>query len=163
MIIYEETQLFGIWVYLLLAMTLVVGVVSVFLVTRGNRNAMRVGVAVVLPGLAIVLAVLTQLVMYTHVDSARLEARFGLITFFSVSVPLSDIEDSRVVEYRPIADAGGWGMRYGRFEGEACTFWNARGNQGVYIVTEHKRYLIGSQRPDELLAAIKQGRPDRVR
>jgi hypothetical protein len=49
---------------------------------------------------------------------------------------------------------GGWGLRYGGDNGWA---YNARGNRGVQLVLQgEKRVLIGSQRPEELLAALKE-------
>lgn len=66
-------------------------------------------------------------------------------------IDFAAIRSCRVVTYHPIRDYGGWGIRYGR-KGKA---YNVSGNQGVELVfAEGKPLLIGSQRPEELAAAI---------
>ena len=56
--------------------------------------------------------------------------------------------------YRPIWEYGGWGIRYG-WKGTA---YNVSGNRGVQLVlTNGKRILIGSQKPEELIRVIKAG------
>jgi hypothetical protein len=53
--------------------------------------------------------------------------------------------------YRPIRDYGGWGVRFGP-RGRA---YNVSGNRGVEITLANgKRVLVGSQRADDLAAAI---------
>jgi hypothetical protein len=70
-------------------------------------------------------------------------------------LPLADIQSARAVVYRPILDYTGWGIRIGP-KGWA---YNAYGNRGVCIVRKNgKRFLLGSQRADELAKAIQSGR-----
>jgi hypothetical protein len=53
--------------------------------------------------------------------------------------------------YRPIRDYGGWGIRYGR----GSKAYNVSGNLGVMLeLSDGRRLLIGSQKPDELANAI---------
>jgi hypothetical protein len=66
-------------------------------------------------------------------------------------IALSEIADAHTRKYRPLAEYGGWGIRYG-FSGMA---YNVSGDEGVQLVlTSGKRILIGSQRSRELEAAI---------
>ena len=54
--------------------------------------------------------------------------------------------------YRPIRDYGGWGIRYGG-PGKA---YNVSGNHGVLLdLADGTTLMIGSQRPEELAAAIR--------
>ena len=66
-----------------------------------------------------------------------------------------DFTSITVVEattYRPIRDYGGWGIRYGG-PGKA---YNVSGNKGVLLTFgTGKTLMIGSQRPEELAAAIR--------
>jgi len=56
-----------------------------------------------------------------------------------------------VLTYSPISDYGGWGIRYGSI-GKA---YNVSGNRGVQLeLLNGERILIGSQKPEELAAAI---------
>lgn len=71
------------------------------------------------------------------------------------SIAIGDIADFEARRYRPILEYGGWGIRYG-LKGRA---YNVSGNRGVQLtLTNGKRILIGSQRPDELAAALAQAR-----
>ncbi len=73
-------------------------------------------------------------------------------------LPLEDVTEVEAVTYRPLADYGGWGIRYslglrGRTKGKA---YNPTGNRGVRITYVNERHiLLGSQKPDELAAAIE--------
>jgi hypothetical protein len=68
-------------------------------------------------------------------------------------VPASEIAGAEAVTYRPILEYGGWGMRIG-CRGRA---YNVSGNRGVFIRrTSGTCFLLGSQRPDELAAAIEK-------
>ena len=57
--------------------------------------------------------------------------------------------------YKPIREYGGWGIRCS-FTGKGKAY-NVSGNKGVQLVfTNGKKLLIGSQIPDELVAAIEK-------
>ena len=93
--------------------------------------------------------------MRTTVTGEQLVVQFGyLFPMYRKRIPCNTIRETRVVEYRPLRDAGGWGIRFGRFEKEPCRFLNSRGNRGVLIETELKRYIIGSQKPEQLKGAL---------
>jgi hypothetical protein len=54
-------------------------------------------------------------------------------------------------EYRPLLEYGGWGIRCGK-NGKA---YNVSGKKGLQIIFKNgKKLLIGSQNPEELVAAI---------
>jgi hypothetical protein len=64
-----------------------------------------------------------------------------------------EIRSCEARTYRPLLEYGGWGVRCGR-GGKA---YNVSGNRGVQLeFTNGKRLLIGSQRPEELAAAIQE-------
>ncbi len=66
-------------------------------------------------------------------------------------IPLAKLEGYEVLTYSPISDYGGWGIRYGSI-GKA---YNVSGNRGVQLeLLNGERILIGSQKPEELAAAI---------
>ena len=71
---------------------------------------------------------------------------FALISF-------EDIESIEEIEYDPIKDYGGWGIRYGA-KGNAL---NAYGNKGVLLNYKEKRsMLIGSQKSKELADVLNK-------
>ncbi len=68
-------------------------------------------------------------------------------------ISMHDATRWEAVTYRPIMEYGGWGIRW-TMRGRA---YNVYGNRGVRIDFGNGRHLlIGSQRPDELEAAINQ-------
>ena len=68
-------------------------------------------------------------------------------------IKLEGLSSFGAVEYRPIWEYGGWGMRW-RPGGRA---YNVRGRRGVKMEFENgKHLLIGSQRAEELEGAIRK-------
>ena len=69
-------------------------------------------------------------------------------------IAFKELKGYEVRAYRPILEYGGWGIRFG-LKGKA---YNVCGNRGVQLeLTNGKRLLIGSQRPEELWQAIQAG------
>lgn len=70
-------------------------------------------------------------------------------------IALRDVTDARARQYSAIGEFGGWGIRIG-VRGWA---YNVSGDHGVQLtLASGKRILIGSQRSDELEAAIRQAK-----
>ena len=64
-----------------------------------------------------------------------------------------DLAEHYYRTYKPILEYGGWGIRCS-FTGKGKAY-NVSGNKGVQLVlTNGKKLLIGSQKSDELAAAI---------
>jgi len=80
------------------------------------------------------------------------------IRFFPLThqeIPFKDIVSCEVRTYSPIREFGGWGIRYGR----GTKAYNVSGNRGIQLeLSNGKRVLIGSQRPEELAGAIEAGK-----
>jgi hypothetical protein len=61
---------------------------------------------------------------------------------------------SFVRQYSPIAEYGGWGLRFGLF-GKG-TAYNISGNKGLQLqFIDNKKLLIGTNKPDELTETLK--------
>ena len=93
------------------------------------------------------------LYLRTTVTEAQVTVRFGaLFPLYQRSIPRADIASFEAVTYSPLADYGGWGIKWGR-GGLAL---NARGNRGVQLTLRNgRRVLVGSQRPEELAEALR--------
>ncbi len=88
--------------------------------------------------------------LVTEVVPGELSVR--LYPFRTVRFPVADIRSLEVREYSPLREFGGWGVRVGP-GGKA---YNAYGNLGVQLVlADGRRVLVGSQRPQELEAALR--------
>lgn len=154
--IYREEQLFGWWVYAL--MGVMIALSSYFLKIRleggegsdSYPHSFGIIVGFVLPAVLLV----GVLRMTTVVDPCQIEVCFGWIPTYRRSLNIGAIQRVEVVTYRPISHCRGWGIRSAR-DGERVL--NARGNRGVRVhTTDGGRFLIGSQRPEELAATIER-------
>jgi len=63
------------------------------------------------------------------------------------------VKSAKVIDYRPIREYGGWGVRYG-LKGKAL---NVRGKHGIEIeFFSGSNLLIGTQKPEELKNTLKE-------
>jgi len=97
------------------------------------------------------------LLLVVEVRETHLFIRLGwAFPMLWTRIPLADVASVRAVVYRPLLQAGGWGWRFGRFEGRWCRFYNARGKRGVHLVADGKHGIIGSQDPERLTAVLRE-------
>lgn len=164
-VLYEENQRFAIWVYILMFL-LIFGLLPV-LVGLGKEPA-KTGEEPI--PLGVIALIVVSLLLATNLMRLRIRVRsndvyLSLGVLFPMlwrRVNLDTIVEERVVTYRPLRDAGGWGIRLGMFEGTPTSFFNARGNRGVLLTTGHRPLIIGSQDPEPLAEAIARAREQYV-
>jgi hypothetical protein len=100
-------------------------------------------------GVAFPLFMLTIKMTTTVSDAIRI--RFSPFMLRPRVISPRDIAGHQSVQYRPIAEYGGWGIKGTRSD-RAYNVW---GDRGVKIaLTDGNKVMIGSQRPDELNMAI---------
>ena len=155
-LIYEERQRFALWAYAALigaiGSALLFGVPELYsdpahsllwtLLTAGGMLALLCGVFNLL-----------WLVVRVHEDHIYVRLGWAFPMLWT-RLPLDDVEAVQVVTYRPLLQAGGWGWRFGHFNGRWCRFYNARGNRGVWLQINGKQYIIGSQEPERLAGVL---------
>jgi len=160
-IVFREEQNFDWWVYAFIAFT--DAVIWGTLYCLGSAGAppgterglspelaLALFLGLVLP----VLLVVALLRMTTEVDHDHLRVWFGWIPTYRRTFSIGSVKKVEIVEYRPIADYGGWGIRLGR---DGVRVLNARGNRGVRLeLADGSKLLIGSQVPEQLARAIDQ-------
>ena len=87
------------------------------------------------------------------VDQNGLHYQFFPLHFKSYTIILDEMEKIEAVEYKPISEYGGWGIKYG-FKGKA---YNTRGKLGVKIHLKNgTNILFGSQKHKALAKVLKQ-------
>jgi hypothetical protein len=167
--LFEERQRFTQWWLRLLLLPLVVGAL-IFVVAStyqqlilgnpfGDRPLPDAGLVLanlfmLLVGIGLPMALLTATLVVT-VDRIRLVVKLSLLA--DKRVPLSNVVSFRVVDYRPIRDYGGWGLRYSLRRKRWA--YNVKGSRGVEIdLSDGRRWLIGSQRPEELAEALARAK-----
>lgn len=160
-VVYEETQRFGVWVYILM-FVLVAGLLVAFVgLSKMAENPNAAPAPAVPLSLALVILLLCSNLMLLRVRVRENDVYVSLGVLFPMlwrRVRLETIVEERVVTYRPLRDAGGWGVRLGMFEGKPASYFNARGNRGVLLTTANRPFIIGSQNPEPLAEAIARAR-----
>lgn len=154
---YIEEQFFAPWVYWLVSVLAVGGTILTTIALKKDHYSSFSFWFFPVYLATLYVFVLNLLYLRIEVSEDLLRLRLGyFLPLGWKRIPLKDIRESRVVVYHPIRDAGGWGIRFGRFEGQFCRFWNARGNRGVFLRTAKHCYVIGSQQPEQLLLALRR-------
>ena len=160
-VVYEETQRFALWVYILMFVMIAGTLVAMVGLggETGNPEKESIPFGVVLLTMAGLLLICNLLLLRVRVRENDVYLSLGvLFPMFWRRVGLDTIVEERVIRYRPLRDAGGWGMRLGMFEGKPTSFFNARGDRGVLLATEQRPLIIGSQNPEPLAEAIARAR-----
>jgi membrane protein YdbS with pleckstrin-like domain len=152
-VLFEESQLAAPW-----AFALVIGVPAflwylALTVPAPGTTALRAGAAfATFVGLFVALT----LRMKVEVTPAALRVEFGWLPLYRDSVPISRIESAQAVEYHPLVQHGGWGLRGSLRQGGLLS---ARGHEGVQLRLDNgKVVIIGSQRASQLTDALARAR-----
>lgn len=112
--------------------------------------------------LAVILPLLFGRLLITVQDNS-LHVAFGYLGIIKKDIPLADIKEARVVEYRPIRQFGGWGIRCGKFENKKTGCYTMKGTRGVLLtlsrevrtcISKTNRLIIGSASPERLKIAL---------
>ena len=162
-LIFREVQAFG---SSLRALTVVLMAVSVVIFgialweTITNPKTTNTLVPTLLSIIAIAIPIAVTILFFilkleTEVRSDGLYVRFYPMHIRFRKFTREDLAEYYCRTYKPILEYGGWGIRCS-FTGKGKAY-NVSGNKGVQLVlTNGKKLLIGSQKPDELAAAIDQ-------
>ena len=143
--LFEENQRFTqwwLWVILL----------SFPIMSLGPFDENPINLYHILIGLGIPLLFYTfQLRIKVSVDG--LHYQFFPFHFKSHTIKIEDIEKIKSMEYSPLKEYGGWGIKFG-FKGKA---YNVSGNKGVKVFLKNNtNIMFGSQRHNELSKALKK-------
>ncbi len=94
--------------------------------------------------------------MTVRVGVEEMRVDFGHLGWPRWRFPIADIRHARAVEFSPLRDYGGWGIRVGR--DSMCL--NQRGRRGVRFGFLGREYVVGSDDPARLLAALRTAGAD---
>ena len=141
---FEEKQKFTqwwLWVILL----------SFPIISVGPFDDNEINVYYVLIGLAIpLLFYLFELRLKVNNDGLHYQFFPFHLKFYTIK--MEEIESFKAMQYSPLKEYGGWGIKYG-FKGKA---YNVSGNKGVKIFLKNGANIIfGSQKHKELEKALK--------
>ncbi len=151
-ILFEEKQKFKQWWLWLLLLGLTGFIAYKIFIEKDYGNSSKtIGIMIL-----IVMFSLSSLFFFinlkTRIYSDRIELKFFPFINHWKKYPFTSIEKMEVIQYNPILDYGGWGIRLGAY--------NISGNKGLKIHFIPKKsfretLLIGTQKPEELIKIIK--------
>jgi len=89
----------------------------------------------------------------TRLDRVGFHYRFFPFVWNWKTIRKEDFKTWEVAKYNPILDFGGLGYRWRPKNGRAMSI---RGNHGLKLVLNGHKLLIGTQKPDQLRAALNK-------
>lgn len=132
------------------------GIISFAVIILGFRNYMgftpsdRAIIAISFFAIASIFALVLTLRMHTTVSDGSLKVRFW--PFSRLTVPIADVKQSEIIQYDPLSDFGGWGVR----PGLGGIIYSVRGRSAVKVVRNGGSLIyIGTGKPEELLQSIR--------
>lgn len=151
---FREVQYMRQWWFMLLLISsdiIALAVIAGVIPKDKIGQAFTIGVPAVLVMLGVT-ALFFFANLKTEVKDDGLYIKFFPFHFANVKISLEEVASVEPVSYSPLKDYGGWGIRYA-IRGKA---YNPVGHRGVKITYANGRHiLIGSQKPEELVEAIK--------
>lgn len=150
---YVERQNFHPWAYAILLATGVGGLLLSLPAMDGSVVVERA-----IPGflmLATAAILVNVLAMTIRVLPNGVHIHFGRIIFYySKTIPFDEVKRVEVVNYEPLRESGGWGIRWGKHQGQKARYFSARGNRAVLLETGDDLFILGSSDPERLEQAI---------
>lgn len=151
--VFIETQKFNKWWhYILMGFPLTATIVTTYFTLKtpqANPTSLYIST-----GLAALVTVwLFTIKLKTTIDNSKIIAHFFGVPFCKREILWSDIQTIDVIEYSPLMDYGGWGIRYSSSSG---TCYNVAGKTGIKIIKKDgTAFLVGTQQKEEAIQIIK--------
>ena len=148
--IYKETQqIRQVWIWaILLTVTGIAGGTMIYQLINDTQTSLGelilpVGVLVFVNGLFFSMRLTTRL------DASSLT--FTYFPFLRKKVyPLSELASMELIAYNGLLEYGGWGIKW---NGD-CWSYTTGGTHGILVKTKDKKFLLGTQKPEEVKKAI---------
>lgn len=148
--IFKETQSYaGTWVmYLIILIELpTVVLLIVFYTTSEDKQEMAIALGVVLGTMALLLLFILNLKLETRIDRESVSFRYVPFIRKWRKYPKQEIKSIRVINYSPITDYGGWGLK----GNQTTRAYSVLGDEGLLLdVGEKKKLMIGTMKSREL-------------
>lgn len=147
MITYSEAQ----HMPLVTIPAMIIGIILVTFSLFSADDRVRM-ILLILSGLMLISISVVFHGMITTVTLEHVTVRLEIVKIRLLKLNAADIVDVEFYRFSPIADFGGWGIRFGKkIKGY---YW--RGNTGALITMKNgKKYLVGSDNANNLAAVIR--------
>lgn len=157
-ILYREVQTIQslwFWGMILIPMAIIIyGMIQqlIFKIPWGNNPISNKGLAVI--GLIVIIGLplfLKMIRLEILVRDNGIFFRYAPFHFRFQRIPFENVKSYQIIQYRPLRDYGGWGIRYGKYG----KVYSISGNTGFQIITSNqKKILLGTLNPNELKNAV---------
>jgi hypothetical protein len=153
-ITFIEIQRFNKWWHYLLAAFPMALVTGIFLAARMNDvsnpddrlASVIMGSTMFILLMAFIWFLLLRL--ETHMDSNGIKVNYKWMPFCKRTIPWDEIKQISVIDYSPLSDYGGWGVRYSASGNGWC--YNVAGDKGIKLFYQTgKPFLIGTQQAEK--------------
>ncbi len=156
---FYETQQFRKWWFILLILcsygiALYGFIRQVFFgIPFGNKPADNLSFSIIMAGITFLYVFLFSIRLQTKINEDGIHVRFFPFHLNYKTYKWKEISLVEVIKYNPLAEYGGWGLRYGK-SGKAYTI---SGKFGIKIVfLNHSNLLIGTQKAGEVEKILNQ-------
>lgn len=159
-VVHEEITPWPAWVVAIMWVACLMGAASAL--GPALRRLMEGGsLGPVLPalagGVALLLVPLVARFLFgrlrVRVTRTSVHLSFGSTSLISKVIPFDEIRSMEAVDYSPLMEFGGWGIRY-RWGGKRA--WTIRGSRALVLHLEDGKHLyVGSDNPEGLAAHIR--------
>lgn len=121
----------------------------------GDKPASNAELLIVTGVLLLFTSLMLSLRLDTIIKEDGIYVRFFPLQWRFKHYPWDSLIKCFVRSYSPLTEYGGWGLRFGP-GGKGWAF-NISGNKGMQLqFTNHKKILIGTNRPDEITKALNK-------
>ena len=157
--IFKETQRFRqVWIWtILLGITGIVGGAMTYQLINDPQTSLGelifpIGLLLFINGLFFSMRLTTRL------DASSLT--FTYYPFLRKKVyPLSELVSMELIAYNGLLEYGGWGIKW---NGD-CWSYTTGGTHGILVKTKDKKFLLGTQKPEEAKQSIAKFNEQRSR
>ncbi len=151
---YSEQQKFEHnWIKLVLwCIVILCAIISIIVIAKAKANF----IIALLPFIfnVLLLSLFSQMKLELTINENML--RFKFRPFINRIITKDKIRQIQIINYDPISEYGGWGIRYGK-NGWAYT---AKGFYGIKLITSlNKKILIGISNPEAISKFLKEYYP----
>ncbi len=157
---YIETQKFNQWyIKLILIIPFITVISGIIMGDPKSSDSTHLAISFGILGIITALFYFTKL--ETKLDEDGVKVRFYPFQRAFYFVAWDELEEFSIRKYKPLLEYGGWGFRYSFRRGKA---FNVSGNMGLQLVLKSgKKFLIGTNKPEEMQAFLDQIKSRRTR
>ncbi|MDA1269337.1 MAG: hypothetical protein O2829_09670 [Bacteroidetes bacterium] len=150
-VVFQETQRFRqIWIWVLILGITGIAIGSLFLLEGEDPLTYR-DLAFPIGMLLLLNILFLSFTLSTRIEVDCLSFRFFPFTRWR-NYHFEDVEAMELVEYNGFWDYGGWGIKW---NGDSWSYTTG-GKWGILVQTSKKKFLLGTQKPEEAKQAVAQ-------